>query len=79
LKKGPVSTDLNKWIIDKHAQKYAHATKKVKLKVVFSKKLINETVAARDQIQARHNRLYQPLHGLASGKNMTAMFKAMNK
>ena len=80
LKKGPVSTDLNKWIIDKHAQKYAHATKKVKLKVVFGKKLINEAVvAARDQIQSRHNRLYQPPHGLASGKNMTAMFKAMNK
>jgi hypothetical protein len=78
FKKGPHNTELNKWI-DKHAQKYAHATKEVKLKVAFGGKLINEAQAARGQIQSHHNRLYQPPHELASGKSMTAMFKAMKK
>ena len=78
FKKGPHNTELNKWI-DKHAQKYAHATKEVKLKVAFGGKLINEAQAARGQIRSHHNRLYQPPHELASGKSMTAMFKAMKK
>jgi len=78
FKKGPVNSDLNKWI-DKHAQKYSTSTKDIKLKVAFGGKLINEAIAARGMIQSHHNRLYQPPHELASGKNMTAMFKAMKK
>ena len=78
FKKGPFNTTLNSWI-DKHAQKYSTSTKEVKLKVAFGGKLINEAVAARGQIQSHHNRLYVPPHELASGKNMTAMFKAMKK
>ena len=47
---------------------------------LFGGKLINEAVAAaRGQIQSHHDRLYVLPHELASGKNMTAMFKAMKK
>ena len=76
--KGPQNSDLNKWI-DKHAQKFSRSTKEEKLKVAFGGKLINEAQTAKGQIQAHHNRLYVPPHELASGKNMTAMFKAMKK
>ena len=55
----------------------------MKLKVhFFGGKLINEAVAARGQIQSHHhnNRLYIPLHEVASKKNMTTIiFKAMKE
>jgi len=36
-------------------------------------------IQSRGMIQSHHNRLYQAPHELASGKSMTAMFKAMKK
>jgi len=70
--------DLNKWI-DKEASKYSSANRETKLKVYFGSTLINDAVKAVGKIKQFHNRYFVPPGELASGKSMTAMYRAMKR
>ena len=71
-------TALNSWI-DKEASKYSSSSKDVKLKVYFGATLIADAIKAIGKIKAFHNRYYVPPGELASGKNMSGMYKAMKR
>jgi RNase P subunit RPR2 len=69
---------LNEWI-NKEAPKHASASKETKLQLYFGNMLINSAQEAFRVIKKYHNRYYVRPEELASGKNMTAMFKAMKR
>jgi hypothetical protein len=55
------------------------ATKEIKLKLYFGHLLISDAVTAIGKIKQFHNRYFVPPGELASGKNMSAMYKAMKR
>jgi len=55
------------------------ASKEIKLKLYFGHTLISDAVTAIGKIKQFHNRYYVPPGELASGKNMSAMYKAMKR
>ena len=58
---------------------FSGAAKDIKLKVYFGHLLITEAVTAIGKIKQFHNRYYVPPGELASGKNMSALYKAMKR
>jgi hypothetical protein len=69
---------LNIWI-QKEAPKHVAAPKDTKLKLHFGYTLMSLAQEAFRDIRKFHNRYYVAPENLASGKNMTGMFRAMKK
>jgi hypothetical protein len=76
--KGGKEAALNEWVV-REAPKHVSASKETKLKLYFGSTLINLAQEAFRVIRKYHNRYYVQPEDLGSGKNMTAMFKAMKR